>query len=301
MIDGKTKILGVIGDPIEHTFSPAMHNAGLDALKLNYIYLPFHVKPDRLKECIEGAKAMGIQGLNVTIPHKTNVMKHLDEIDQVASMIGAVNTIQFNYVQDNESSNQDNEINVTTRGFNTDGYGCVRAIEEKTSINDKKVTITGAGGAARAVAFQIANSGIDELSILNRNASKAESLAGDLRTNLEAIGIDIGIKAYGIDDLKRELSDSDIFIDTTPIGMYPNVDDKPIASADMLHEDLLVNDIVYTPMETSLIKEAKLANATVVPGYKMLLYQGIRSFEIWLGREAPVDVMEKALLDVLGI
>jgi shikimate dehydrogenase len=254
-----------------------------------------------LKECIEGAKAMGIQGLNVTIPHKTNVMKHLDEIDQVASMIGAVNTIQFNYVQDNESSNQDNEINVTTRGFNTDGYGCVRAIEEKTSINDKKVTITGAGGAARAVAFQIANSGIDELSILNRNASKAESLAGDLRTNLEAIGIDIGINAYGIDDLKRELSDSDIFIDTTPIGMYPNVDDKPIASADMLHEDLLVNDIVYTPMETSLIKEAKLANATVVPGYKMLLYQGIRSFEIWLGREAPVDVMEKALLDVLGI
>ncbi len=301
MIDGKTKILGVIGDPIEHTFSPAMHNAGLDALKLNYIYLPFHVKPDRLKECIEGAKAMGIQGLNVTIPHKTNVMKHLDEIDQVASMIGAVNTIQFSYVQDNESSNQDNEINVTTRGFNTDGYGCVRAIEEKTSINDKKVTITGAGGAARAVAFQIANSGIDELSILNRNASKAESLAGDLRTNLETIGIDIGIHAYGIDDLKRELSDSDIFIDTTPIGMYPNVDDKPIASADMLHEDLLVNDIVYTPMETSLIKEAKLANATVVPGYKMLLYQGIRSFEIWLGHEAPVDVMEKALLDVLGI
>ena len=301
MIDGKTKILGVIGDPIEHTFSPAMHNAGLDALKLNYIYLPFHVKPDRLKECIEGAKAMGIQGLNVTIPHKTNVMKHLDEIDQVASMIGAVNTIQFNYVQDNESSNQDNEINVTTRGFNTDGYGCVRAIEEKTSINDKKVTITGAGGAARAVAFQIANSGIDELSILNRNASKAESLAGDLRTNLEAIGIDIGINAYGIDDLKRELSDSDIFIDTTPIGMYPNVDDKAIASADMLHEDLLVNDIVYTPMETSLIKEAKLANATVVPGYKMLLYQGIRSFEIWLGHEAPVDVMEKALLNVLGI
>ena len=301
MIDGKTKILGVIGDPIEHTFSPAMHNAGLDALKLNYIYLPFHVKPDRLKECIEGAKAMGIQGLNVTIPHKTNVMKHLDEIDQVASMIGAVNTIQFNYVQDNESSNQDNEINVTTRGFNTDGYGCVRAIEEKTSINDKKVTITGAGGAARAVAFQIANSGIDELSILNRNASKAESLASDLRTNLETIGIDIGINAYGIDDLKRELSDSDIFIDTTPIGMYPNVDDKAIASADMLHEDLLVNDIVYTPMETSLIKEAKLANATVVPGYKMLLYQGIRSFEIWLGREAPVDVMEKALLNVLGI
>ena len=301
MIDGKTKILGVMGDPIEHTFSPAMHNAGLKELDMNYIYLPFHVKPERLSFAIDGAKALGIQGFNVTIPHKTNVMKHLNQIDQVASMIGAVNTIQFIYDEDIESSNQDNEINVTTKGFNTDGYGCVRAIEEKTSIKNKKVTITGAGGASRAVTFQIASSGIEELSLLNRNLSKAESLAADLKTNLAYIGIDIGINAYGIDDLKRELSDSDIFIDTTPIGMYPNVDDKAIASADMLHEDLLVNDIVYTPMETSLIKEAKLANATFVPGYKMLLYQGIRSFEIWLGREAPVDVMEKALLDVLGI
>ncbi|WP_295618379.1 shikimate dehydrogenase [uncultured Methanobrevibacter sp.] len=301
MIDGKTKILGVMGDPIEHTFSPAMHNAGLKELGMNYIYLPFHVKPERLSFAIDGAKALGIQGFNVTIPHKTNVMKHLNQIDQVASMIGAVNTIQFIYDEDIESSNQDNEINVTTKGFNTDGYGCVRAIEEKTSIKNKKVTITGAGGASRAVAFQIASSGIEELSLLNRNLSKAESLVADLKTNLASIGIDIGINAYGIDDLKRELSDSDIFIDTTPIGMYPNVDDKAIASADMFHEDLLVNDIVYTPMETSLIKEAKLANATVVPGYKMLLYQGIRSFEIWLGREAPVDVMEKALLDVLGI
>ena len=301
MVDGKTQIFGVIGDPIEHTFSPAMHNAGLDALNLNYIYLPFHVKEEMLAECIQGAKAMGIQGLNVTIPHKTNVIKHLDEVDQVASMIGAVNTIQFNYHEDNESSNQDNDIKVTTKGFNTDGYGCVRAIEEKTSIKDKKVTITGAGGASRAVAFQIANSGIDELSILNRNMAKAESLANDLKSNLDKIGIDIGINSYGMDDLKRELDSSDIFIDTTPLGMYPNVDEKAIASADMLHEDLVVNDIVYTPMETSLIREAIKANAEVVYGYKMLLYQGIRSFEIWLGREAPVDVMEKALLDVLGI
>ena len=193
MVNGKTRILGVIGDPIEHTFSPAMHNAGLDALNLNYIYLPFHVKQDRLKECIEGAKSLGIQGLNVTIPHKTNVMKHLDDIDQVASMIGAVNTIQFIYDEDNESSNQNNEINVTTKGFNTDGYGCVRAIQEKTSINDKKVTITGAGGAARAIAFQMANSGISELSILNRNALKAQALADDLKNNLGTIGIDINV------------------------------------------------------------------------------------------------------------
>ena len=291
MIDGKTKILGVIGDPIEHTFSPAMHNAGLSELGLNYIYLPFHVKPDRLSYAIEGAKALGIQGLNVTIPHKTNIIKELDEVDTVAEMIGAVNTVKFIYEDED----------VLTKGYNTDGYGCVRAIEEKTSLNDKKVTITGAGGASRAVAFQIANSGIGELSILNRNYAKAEALANDLKTNLSRIGIDININSYQIDELKRELDSSDVFIDTTPLGMYPNVDDKPIANADMLHEDLVVNDIVYTPMETSLIKEAVKANAKVVYGYKMLLYQGIRSFEIWLGQEAPVDVMEKALLDVLGI
>ena len=291
MIDGKTRILGVIGDPIEHTFSPAMHNAGLNALNLNYIYLPFHVKAQRLSAAIEGAKALGIQGLNVTIPHKQDIIDSLDEIDAVAEMIGAVNTVQFNC----------NGDEILTKGFNTDGYGCVRAIEEKTVVKDKKVTITGAGGASRAVAFQIANSGISELSLLNRNADKAESLANDLKTNLGTIDIDININAYDLDDLKRELDSSDIFIDTTPIGMFPNVDDKSIASADMLHEDLVVNDIVYTPMETSLIKEAKKANAEVVYGYKMLLYQGIRSFEIWLGQEAPVDVMEKALLDVLGI
>ena len=291
MVDGKTKILGVIGDPIEHTFSPAMHNAGLNALNLNYIYLPFHVKAQRLSAAIEGAKALGIQGLNVTIPHKQDIIDSLDEIDAVAEMIGAVNTVQFNC----------NGDEILTKGFNTDGFGCVRAIEEKTVVKDKKVTITGAGGASRAVAFQIANSGISELSLLNRNVNKAKSLANDLKANLKAIGIDININAYDLDDLKRELDSSDIFIDTTPIGMYPNVDDKSIAGADMLHEDLVVNDIVYTPMETSLIKEAKKANAEVVYGYKMLLYQGIRSFEIWLGQEAPVDVMEKALLDVLGI
>ena len=269
MIDGKTNILGVIGDPIEHTFSPAMQNAGLQSLGLNYVYLPFHVKGNRLSDAIGGAKGLGIKGLNVTIPHKSNVIPFLDDIDPIARMIGAVNTIKFDY----------GDGEVFTKGFNTDAYGCLRAI-----------------------AFQMACSGIDELSILNRNYEKAKSLKEELRSNLNKQEYDFNnVNAYEIDDLKRVLDSSDILIDTTPIGMYPNVNDKPIASADMMHEDLVVNDIVYTPMETSLIKEAKKANAEVVYGYKMLLYQGIRSFEIWLGKEAPVNIMEKALLDVLGI
>lgn len=292
MVDGKTNILGVIGDPIEHTFSPAMQNAGLNALALNYIYLPFHVRPQNLENAILGAKALGIRGLNVTIPHKQEVINFLDDIDSIAKMIGAVNTIDFSYGEDGS---------VIAKGYNTDAYGAVRAIEEKTSLNDKKVTITGAGGASRAVAFQIANSGIRELSILNRNYNKAKNLADDLKNNLKEFDIDIIINAYELDELKREISESDVLVDTSPLGMYPNINQKPIASSDMLHEDLVVNDIVYTPMETSLIKEAKKAGCEVVYGYKMLLYQGVRSLEIWLGREAPVEEMENALLDVLGI
>lgn len=287
MVNGRTNVLGVIGDPIEHTFSPAMHNAGLKALGLNYIYLPFHVLPQDLESAVCGARSLGIRGLNVTIPHKQNIIPYLDEIDPIAEMIGAVNTVKF----DDDK----------TIGYNTDGYGCLRAISEVADVKNKKVTITGAGGAARAVAFQIAASGIDEMSILNRNHKKAEELAYDLKSNLKKIDVDININACMIDDLDKELSESDILIDTTPLGMHPHVDDEPIATADMMHEDLLVNDIVYTPMETSLIKEALKANAKVVYGYKMLLYQGIRSFEIWLDTKAPVDVMEKALLDVLGI
>ena len=293
MVNGKTKVLGVIGDPIEHTFSPAMHNAGLKALDLNYIYLPFHVKADGLSNAIEGAKSLGIEGLNVTIPHKRQVIGCLDEVDPIANMIGAVNTIKFIYGDNGE---------ILTKGYNTDAYGCLRAIEEKASVKDKKITIAGAGGASRAIAFQMANSNIKELSILNRNFKKAQSLADDIKNSLNELDKgDLNINAYEMGSLKTELDSSDIFIDTTPIGMYPHVDDKAIASADMMHEDLVVNDIVYTPMETSLIKEAKKANAQVVYGYKMLLYQGIRSFEIWLDREAPVKEMENALLEVLGI
>lgn len=292
VIDGKTNILGVIGDPIEHTFSPAMHNAGLKDLGLNYVYLPFLVKSNNLNSAVEGAKGLDIKGLNVTIPHKQNIISCLDEIDSIASMIGAVNTVKFFL---------DDENIIRTKGYNTDAYGAVKAIEEVTDLKDKKVTIVGAGGASRAVSFQIASSGIDELSILNRNHKKAENLADDLKINLNKLDVDVNIASYEIDDLATQISESDILIDTTPLGMYPNINDKPIADSSMIHENLVVNDIVYTPMKTSLIKEALKANAKVVYGYKMLLYQGIRSFEIWLDTKAPVKAMEDALLDVLGI
>lgn len=295
MINGKTKVLGVIGDPIEHTFSPAMHNAGLKYLNLNYKYIPFHVSnkdSNNLPQAILGAKALDFVGLNVTIPHKIPILDCLDKIDDVSAMIGAVNTVKF---EEDENSNK------ITIGYNTDGYGAVRAIKDLTDISNKKVVITGAGGASRAIAFEIANSNISELSILNRNYKKAENLVNDLNSNLDKFKSNVEINSYELDDLDKELSQADIFIDTTPIGMFPNVDDKAIATKEIMHEDLVVNDIVYTPKETSLLKEAEKAGCLTVPGYKMLLYQGIRSFEIWLEQEAPVEVMENALLKVLGI
>ncbi|WP_409200264.1 shikimate dehydrogenase [Methanobrevibacter sp. DSM 116169] len=277
MIDGNTKVVGLIGNPVEHSFSPIMHNAAFKKLNLNYVYVPFKVSS--LENIISSCNALNIKGLNVTIPHKIDVLKYLDNLDEIAKLIGAVNTIDFKDM----------------KGYNTDGIGALRAIEDMTSLKNKKVVITGCGGASRAISFQIANSNIEELVLINRNINKAKSLSDDiLSSNLLS-----NVSYDSLDNLKNELLNADIFIDTTPIGMYPNINDNPIATADMLHEDLLVNDIVYNPLETSLIKEAKKANAKTVSGLKMLIYQGAESFKIWTGYDAPIDIMKKSILSVL--
>lgn len=290
MIDGKTNIVGLIGDPVEHSFSPAMHNAAFGELNINYVYIPFHVSLKNISKAIAGANGLNIKGLNVTIPHKTNVIPELDELDPIAKIIGAVNTIKF----DNDEG--------TAKGYNTDGKGAVKAIEEVISVKNKNVVIAGAGGAAKAVASTIANSGINNLVIINRNFKKAENLANSINMNLKELGvIDCNVSSENLANLANELNNADILIDTTPLGMNPNINQKPIATADMMHEDLVVNDIVYTPLETTLLKEAKIANAKTISGIKMLLYQGAESFKIWTGVEAPVDIMEKSLLNSLGL
>ena len=278
-IKGSTDIVGLIGHPVEHSFSPPMHNAAFDALGMDYVYTAFDVDPLSLKSAIEGAKALDIKGLNVTIPHKIEVMKYLDEIDEVAGLIGAVNTIDFKDM----------------KGYNTDGIGAVKAIEEVTSIKNKKVVVAGAGGASRAISFYIAKYGAESLTILNRNVEKAQRLAEDVSdSNL----ID-EVQSDSISSI--DLADADILVDTTPVGMHPHIGDEPIASAGDMHDDLVVFDAVYNPNETVLIKEAIKADAKPVYGIKMLLYQGAESFKIWTGREAPVEVMEEALKDTLDL
>lgn len=257
-----------------------MHNSAFAELGLDYAYVAFDVNPSDLKSAIDGAKALNIKGFNVTIPHKIEVMQYLNELDEVAHLIGAVNTIDFKNL----------------KGYNTDGIGAVRAIEEVTSIKDKNVVVSGAGGASRAISFYLAKFGADSITILNRNVNKAQKLANDvLKSDLIS---DVGTDS--ISRIENYLKDADILVDTTPLGMDPHIDDEPIAKADAMHEDLIVFDAVYNPNETVLLKEAIKAGAKPVYGIKMLLYQGAESFKIWTGRDAPIDVMQKALNEHLG-
>lgn len=280
-IKGSTNIVGLIGHPVEHSFSPPMHNEAFKKLGMDYAYVAFDVNPQDLQLAIEGAKSLNIKGFNVTIPHKIEVMQFLDEIDEVAGLIGAVNTIDFKNL----------------KGYNTDGIGAVRAIEEVTSIKNKNVVVAGAGGASRAISFYLAQYGAESLTILNRNQQKAQSLAEDVSGS----GLIDDAGADSISQIASHLADADILVDTTPIGMHPNISDKPIAFADDMHEDLVVFDAVYNPNETVLLREAVRAGAKPVYGIKMLLYQGAESFRIWTGRDAPVETMEKALKDTLNL
>ena len=271
-----------MGDPVEHSLSPPMHNAAFRQLKLDYVYVPFHVKQGNLSPAMEGARNMGIKGLNLTIPHKIEVIKYLDELQGVAELIGAVNTVKFT---------ENHAI-----GYNTDGFGAVKAIEETTPVKGKKIIIIGAGGAARAIAFQLLLNGVGEVLIANRTREKACNVRNDLKktfnNSLGCLGLD--------DELEMELKDTDVLINTTPVGMHPHQDDEPVVTSDMMHPDLVVNDIVYNPLETGLLREADKVGAQTVHGTKMLIYQGIEAFRIWTGITPPFEVFETALMRELG-
>lgn len=226
MITGKTLLVGIIGDPVEHSLSPPMHNAAFKHLEMDYVYVPFHVSGENLEKAIQGARSLEIRGLNVTIPHKTAVIPYLDEVDPAAQLIGAVNTIKFNEDK--------------AKGFNTDGLGAVKALEEITPVKDKKVLIMGAGGAARALAFQLILNGIRDLVIANRTPEKAVQLALDIQSKLE-----FSPEATGLGEV--ELSSTDILINTTSVGMYPHQDQPPLIRGQQMHPELVVNDVIYNP------------------------------------------------------
>jgi shikimate dehydrogenase len=281
-INGKTRVCAIIGDPVEHSLSPVMHNAAFKKLGLNLVYVAFKVTKNGLKDAISGARSLGLRGLNVTMPHKKAVMTYLDETDSTAEAIGAVNTIL---------NNQGKLV-----GYNTDGKGAMIALQENgISIDEKKMLLLGAGGAAKAIAFQAAQE-VDELVILNRTSEKAEQLAELL---CKKFGKKVKGRKLSTEVLKEELKTTDILVNATSVGMHPNVNVSPVPS-DLLHSNLCAMDIIYNPLETKLVKDAKAVGAKVVLGLEMLLYQGAVAFEIWTNCPAPVDVMKKAALNKLA-
>lgn len=276
-MDTGTVMHGVFGDPIKHSKSPVMHNRAFRELGLNAAYAAFHVKPGQLKDAVAGIRALQFRGVNVTIPHKLEVMDYLDDIHEDARAIGAVNTIV----------NDDGRLT----GFNTDGIGYVRSLKEEAgfAVAGKTVLMLGAGGAARGVAYALAKEGAAAVYIANRTVSKAVELAASLRSlaRTEGIGYD------SIADIRGEI---DLIVHNTEVGMHPNVDEVLIDTS-WFHEGLTVSDIVYNPLVTRLLREAEAKGARTHGGLGMFIYQGAYAFEYWTGREAPAAAMREAVLE----
>jgi shikimate dehydrogenase len=275
-------VCGVIGDPIEHTLSPVMHNAAFNHLKLDFVFLAFRVKAAELENAMRGMRGLGIHGLNVTMPHKNAVVKYLDELDPTVKFLGSVNTIL----------NEEGKL----LGFDTDGVGALKALRENgVNPDGKKLLLLGAGGAAKAIAYSLAKEA-EELCVLNRSSEKAGELAELLS---RTFGKKVAGGALSSSAIQRNLQDSDILINATSVGMYPNISQSLVAPQ-WLKPDLCVMDIVYNPVETKLVKDAEAAGARAISGVEMLLYQGAASFEIWTGVSAPVEVMRRAVMKELG-
>lgn len=270
MIDANTIVCAVIGSPIRHSFSPALHNAGYTHLGLNAVYVAFEVTD--VKRACDGIRALGIKGASVTIPHKVAIMKYLDKIDPLAQKIGAVNTV----------------INKkgTLIGYNTDWVGALTALQEKTKLIGKKVLVLGAGGAAKAIIAGLLTENLP-ITVAVRDVKKAQKALKRFNK--------ITIEPITHETIER----SDIVINTTPVGMHPREKQSLVPSA-ALHKGQVVFDIVYNPKETKLIRDATEKGCTIVYGYKMLLYQAIDQFRLMTDENPPIAVMEKALMKTLS-
>lgn len=273
------KLYAVIGDPIAHSMSPAMHNELFKTYHINAHYQPLLVKRNDLGDAIKGLKAIGIAGFNVTIPHKEAIIPFLDRIDPLAEAIGAVNTVV----------NENGEL----VGYNTDGSGYVKGLLEKlNTLQNKRVLIIGAGGAARALYFTIASQGVNRLDVCNRTLHKAQVIIRECPYPVQSAAIEIS-------EAENNLDKYDVVIQTTPIGMAPKKEDLPL-SLHSLHANTFVSDIIYNPLQSKFLQEAKLKGASIQNGLPMFVYQGALAFEKWTGIFPDTKKMEEVVLQQLG-
>lgn len=276
-IDHQTTIFGIIGYPLRHSLSSLMHNQAFGHLGINALYIPFEIRVERLDTVIESAKTLNIRGFNVTIPHKERILPFLDELSEEVRACGSVNTV---VIEDG-----------VARGFNTDGAGFMRSLPAEKTKNQGLAVILGAGGAARAIGFELGRNGWETV-VVNRNIHRAEVLADDI---VRHTGSSSQAATWQSHQLPMLLSEASMVINATPVGMYPEVDAVLPLDFDWLPKDAIICDIVYNPLNTRFLKEARRRGLKTVDGLGMFVHQGALSFKMFTGQEAPLQVMRNVV------
>ncbi len=280
-----TKLVILLGQPLGHSVSPSIHNRVFEKLGMDYCYLPVEVSTENLAEVFRGLTKMNVAGFNVTIPHKVHIMEFLDELNPLARTIGAVNTI---CIRDGK-----------TTGFNTDGQGFVQSLEEKAgiSVQGKRFFILGCGGAVRAIAMTLAFKGAEKIYLCNRTSSKAKKLTEEINREITPCAETVEQETDAIDFF---LKGCDVLVNGTQLGMHPNENISPLNKA-LLSRHLIVSDIVYNPLMTKLMKDARQIGCTVVDGLGMLIYQGAAAFRLWTGVEPLIHEMSEVAYKLMTI
>lgn len=289
-LSGHTQMVGVMGWPVEHSLSPQMHNAAFAALNLDWCYVPLRVHPDHIAKAVRGLAVLGFRGANATIPHKQALLPCLNWIDPPAQKIGAANTLVIEAPAEGQEPPR-------LLGYNTDAHGMLAALRSHSLVPGQniihRVVVAGAGGAARAVVWGLAEAGVTEVILLNRDLPRAQNLAAELAPTL------CRPLPFSTDALVESVRSADLLINTTPVGMWPHCEDSIWPDSTPMPSNLAVFDLVYNPLETRLLAQARQAGALPVDGLEMLVHQGALSFKLWTGLDAPVDVMRSACLQSL--
>ena len=282
MIDGRTRLVGLIGWPVAHSCSPAMHNAAFAALKLNWSYVPLPVRPEALAAAVAGLAALGFRGANVTVPHKEAVVPLLDSLSPEAARINAVNTIVV-------------EEDGRLVGHNTDVAGFIAALRQSGfSPEGRAAVVVGAGGAARAAVHGLLGAGAARILILNRSSARAEKLISELGTDDRVQALPLTPEA-----LVESAQEADLLVNATPVGLWPNAEASIWPMEVPIPARITVFDLVYNPVETLLLRQARAGGARTIPGLGMLISQGAAAFQLWTGIDPPLDAMRAACVRTL--
>lgn len=278
----KTKLVGLIGHPIKHTYSPFIHNVAFEITGLDYIYLPFNVVPANLKNAIKGLVALGYKGFNVTVPHKVKVKEFMSKVSEEASLVGAINTV---LIEEGKML-----------GYNTDVAGVLESLYAyRKDISENECVVIGAGGSARAVIYTlIKHFRPSKIHLVNRTEQRADTLRQFFKTKMKFDSFTVNELIPP--DIKDIVRNSALIVNATTVGMYPDEDDAVLTQKDLFSKNQIVFDLVYNPSQTKLLKLAQSSGAITIDGIKMLVNQAAKSFEIWTGEKMPIEQVEKALL-----